>query len=142
MAATDLWWNGRPFSLTKPWAASSADIARRLSRPPLGFLRASVLARATTSGRSSAWLLRPSTFAPVSRFLAVARAAQLRDQHGLLELRDAAEDLSDHHAVGRVVEEAAWTVGGDQRDPGVVQQTPARLLHDQVAGEARSPSRR
>jgi hypothetical protein len=66
MAATDFGLNGRPRSLRTPLAASSADMARRLSRPPLGFLRASAFASLTTSGRASAWLLRPSTFPPVA----------------------------------------------------------------------------
>jgi len=41
MAATDLGLNGRPRSFRKPRAANSAAIARRLSLPPFGFLRAS-----------------------------------------------------------------------------------------------------
>ena len=67
MAATDFGLNGRPRSFKKPCAASSADMARRLSFPPLGFLRPSAFASLTASGRASWWLLRPSTFAhPVS----------------------------------------------------------------------------
>jgi hypothetical protein len=52
-------------------------MARRLNCPPFGFLRASVLASATTSGRSSAWDLRLSTFAPVAMRLRLRAAASL-----------------------------------------------------------------
>jgi hypothetical protein len=53
--------------------ASSAEIARRLKRPPLGFLRASRLACVTGFGRASTWLLRPSTFSPVAMRLSAVR---------------------------------------------------------------------
>jgi hypothetical protein len=55
--------NGFPRSLRTPRAANSVDMARKLNLPPLGFLRASAFASLTTSGRVSARLLRPSTFA-------------------------------------------------------------------------------
>jgi hypothetical protein len=41
--------NGFPRSLTWPISASAAEMARRLSFPPLGFLRGSAFARLTTS---------------------------------------------------------------------------------------------
>jgi hypothetical protein len=53
MAATDFGLNGFPRSFMKPRAANSADIARRLSFPPLGFFRASAFASLTRSGRAS-----------------------------------------------------------------------------------------
>jgi hypothetical protein len=56
---TDAAAKGRPFSLRKPWVASSAEIARSDMRPPFGFCRCSRFARATSSGLRSAWLLRP-----------------------------------------------------------------------------------
>jgi hypothetical protein len=77
MAAIDFGLNGRPRSFRKPCAASSADMARRLSLPPLGFLRASAFASLTTSGRASIWLLRPSTFSPVAIRLRLRAAASL-----------------------------------------------------------------
>src|SRR5271165_6119556 len=52
-------------------------MARRLSFPPLGFLRASAFASLTTSGRASKWLLRPSTFSPVAIRLRLRAAASL-----------------------------------------------------------------
>src|SRR5271154_1876594 len=52
--------NGLPASLRWPSAASSRDISRSERCPPFGRLRRSCFARATTSGRNSAWLLRPS----------------------------------------------------------------------------------
>ena len=39
MLAIDFGWNGLPRSLRWPCASSSAEMARRLIRPPLGFLR-------------------------------------------------------------------------------------------------------
>jgi hypothetical protein len=67
-------------------------MSRRLSCPPLGFLRLSALARATTSGRASAWLLLPSTFTPVARLRRRAWR-QPRDQRRLGQ--------DDAHAVAR-----------------------------------------
>jgi hypothetical protein len=56
---------GFPRPLRCPSAASAFEIARKLSpRCPLGW--ASSCALLTTSGRASAWLLRPSTFTPVA----------------------------------------------------------------------------
>jgi hypothetical protein len=48
--------------------------------------------------------------------LTIARAAQLRDQHRLLELGDGAEDLSDQHGCRRVVEKGVGLVGGYKLD--------------------------
>jgi hypothetical protein len=61
MAAILLALYGLPRSLRKPKPASSSLIFRRLRRSPLTRqARRRRLASATTSGRSSAWLLRPS----------------------------------------------------------------------------------
>jgi hypothetical protein len=46
MAAIDFGLNGRPRSFKKSSLASSADMARRLSFPPLGFLRTRAFAPA------------------------------------------------------------------------------------------------
>jgi hypothetical protein len=83
MAPIDFGLNGAPRSLTKPRAANSAEIARRLICTPLGFLRASDLARATRSGRSSTWLLRPPNLHAGDLTLA-PRLLTLRDRIAIL----------------------------------------------------------
>jgi hypothetical protein len=66
---------GFPRSLRCPSAASAFEIARKLGpRCPLGWARSCALL--TTSGRASAWLLRPSTLTPVAR-LRLRAAANL-----------------------------------------------------------------
>jgi hypothetical protein len=52
--------NGAPRSFRWPCSASAAEIARKGSGAPFGRLRLSALAKATTSGLSSAWLFLPS----------------------------------------------------------------------------------
>ena len=49
----------------------------------------------TSSGRSSTWLLRPSTFLPVDHSLALPSALELRNDHRLVELTHSAEYLPD-----------------------------------------------
>jgi hypothetical protein len=66
---------GFPRSLRCPSAASAFEMSRKLNpRCPLGWARS--CARLTTSGRASAWLLRPSTLTPVAR-LRLRAAANL-----------------------------------------------------------------
>jgi hypothetical protein len=74
--------------------ASSADMARRLSFPPLGFLRANALASLTTSGRASAWLLRPSTFSPVAMRLRRRAAASFATRVVFSNFGHRADDLA------------------------------------------------
>ena len=77
MDATLLWLKGMPRSFRKPCLANSADTARRLIWPPLGFLRASAFASATAAGFVSDRLFRPShlAFAMRLRFRAAASLA-------------------------------------------------------------------
>src|SRR5262249_31794901 len=73
---TDAAANGRPFSFRKPWAASSAEIARSDMRPPFGFC------------------LALATFALACfTALALTGTAQLGDRHCLVELGNRAEHL-------------------------------------------------
>jgi hypothetical protein len=60
--------NGRPRLLSQPCAASSSEMACKLSGR--FFRRLSARASATAAGRSSRWLLRPSTFMLSHRALA------------------------------------------------------------------------
>ncbi len=84
MTATLFASNGRPLTLTKPRAASSADMARNDDRLPPGGFRRSRLASATTSGRSSRCDRRPSTLAPVARLRSrAALSFALPSQTGL-----------------------------------------------------------
>src|SRR5215218_3695505 len=72
---------------------------------------------------------------------AIPRAFQLRDHHGLLELRHGAEDLANEVGSRRVVEKGIGLVGRDQLYALLLEHRKARLLHDQVAlpRPARSP---
>src|SRR5271168_100545 len=92
--------NGLPASLKWPSAASSRDISRSERCPPFGRLRRSCFARATTSGRNSAWLLRPLALAGGGA-PAVSGDPELGDEAGLLVLGERAGDLP-HHLAGRV----------------------------------------
>jgi hypothetical protein len=59
-----------------------------------GLWRRSSRASATTSGRSSAMLLRPSHL-PVARFLRSRAPSELGHLHRLVELSHGAENLTD-----------------------------------------------
>src|SRR5258707_737359 len=70
------------------------------------------------------------------RMLALARRRQPRNQRRLLELGDDAEQLPDHLAGRRVVEERAGAVGRDQIDAARLEEPMAGFLHKDVAREA------
>jgi hypothetical protein len=86
--------NGFPRSLRWPCLASAAEMARRLSLPPFGFLRASAFANLTTSGRLTV-ALAPLNLLARRHALAPPRRRQLGDECSLLELGDRAEHLAD-----------------------------------------------
>ena len=63
----------------KNWSPAGSGQDRRACRRGCreGFLHASAFTSLTTSGRASAWLLRPSTFSPVAMRLRLRAAASL-----------------------------------------------------------------
>ena len=68
--------------------------------------------------------------------LALAGAAQLRDQHRLFKFRDAAENLTDQPRSRRIVEECIGAIGSNKGDAALLEHGKADFLHHQVAGEA------
>ena len=136
MAAIDFGLNGRPRSFRKPFSASSADMARRLSFPPLGFLRASAFASLTTSGRASIWLLRPSTFSPVTIRLRLRAAAYLATRVVFSNSATAPKHLADEDRRRCVLDEVRGRRRCDERDSLRLEQVVARKLHHEVASEA------
>jgi len=99
MTATDFGLNGFPRSFRKSRAASSAETARRLIFPPLGFLRANRFASARASGLTSARLFLPSHL-PVARRFRYPRRRQLGHDSRFLELRDGPSTCRIRTAVG------------------------------------------
>ena len=136
MAPIDFGLNGAPRSLTKPRAANSAEIARRLSWPPLGFLRASALASATRSGRSSMCDLRPPTFMPVASRLRRRAAASLATSVVLSSNSAMTAQYLTHEDRGRgVLGEVQRRGGGDQGDAALLEHVVPGELDHEVAGE-------
>ena len=66
----------------------------------------------------------------------LARTAQLRHRHRLVELSDGAENLPHQNSGRGIVDERVRLVGSDQGDAISLQATESGFLHDEIASEA------
>src|SRR3954464_1271698 len=78
----------------------------------------------------------PARALDAGRPLAIARATELCDRHGLVELGHGPEHLPDEPRRRRILEEGVRAVGRDQFDAALLEHDIADLLNHQVARKA------
>src|SRR3954464_1114478 len=78
----------------------------------------------------------PALDLDAGRALAIPRASELCDRHGLVELGHGPEHLPDQPRRWGILDEGVRTVGGDQLDAALLEHGVADLLNPQVARKA------